>query len=163
MLCLLILAWAAAEQTLGIAMPLDATAVKVGAPVFVAELDLGKLKGDLRQIGWSPDGSELYIQTVEGAPPADRRRHYLVPSQGGVPASVDRQPDWAQAYGHSSRIDADGRLMLLDQERRKQIVAGVKDAMLPAWSTDGGRLAHVQKSGRRKFRLMWLSLTTLRS
>jgi hypothetical protein len=45
MLCLLILAWAAAEQTLGIRKPLDATAVEVGAPVFVAALDLGRLKG----------------------------------------------------------------------------------------------------------------------
>ena len=37
---------ALAEQTLGIAMPLDATAIKAGAPVPVAELDLGRLKGD---------------------------------------------------------------------------------------------------------------------
>jgi hypothetical protein len=45
------------------------------------------------------------------------------------------------------------------QERRKQTIAGVKDAVLPAWSTDGERLAYAQKSGRRKFRLMLVTLT----
>ena len=253
MLCLLILAWAAAEQTLGIAMPLDATAIKAGAPVLVTELDLGKLRGDLRQIGWSPDGTELYIQTVDGTPPTEHPRHYLVPATGGAPANVDRQPEWAQVYwafksdrsapgvptlmidvkqtlenlkfgtgsagaadggdragggtvmsganldraaqsqkvtvwrftlldqvvsefvnqrpipglmfswgprgtGVIAYTDADGRLMLLDQERRRQTIGGVRDAVLPAWSTDGERLAYAQKSGRRKYRLMSLSV-----
>jgi hypothetical protein len=57
----------------------------------VAELDLGKLKGDLREVCWSP-------------------------------------------------------------------VPGVKDALQPAWSTDGSRIAWVQKSGPRKFTLMWATV-----
>jgi hypothetical protein len=253
MLCLLILAWTAAEQTLGIAMPLDATVIRAGAPVVVTELDLGKLKGDLRQIGWSPDGAQLYIQTIDGTPPGEHPRHYLVPATGGTPASVDRQPEWAQTYwafksdrsapgvptlmidvkqtvenlkfgtgsagaadggdragggtvmsganldraaqsqkltvwrftlldeivsefvnqrpipglmfswgprgtGVIAYTDADGTLMLLDQERRKQTIGGVRDAVLPAWSTDGEHLAYAQKSGRRKYRLMCVTL-----
>jgi len=250
----LVVVSALAEQTLGIAMPLDATALEAGAPVLVTELDLGKLKGDLRQIGWSLDGAQFYIQTVDGTPPAEHPHHYLVPATGGVPASVDRQPEWAQAYwafksdrsapgvptlmidvkqtletlkfgtgsagaadggdragggtvmsganveraaqsqkvtvwrftlldeivsefvnqrpipglmfswgprgtGAIAYTDSDGRLRLLDQERRKQTIAGVKDAVLPAWSTDGERLAWAQKSGRRKFGLMLVTLT----
>ena len=48
-----------------------------------------------------------------------------------------------------------GRLTLIDQHRHKQTIAGVKDALLPAWSIDGTRLAWVQKTGRRKYTLLW--------
>ena len=36
--------------------------------------------------------------------------------------------------------------------KRKQSVPGVKDAVLPAWTTDGTRLAWVQKSGAQEIR-----------
>ena len=52
-----------------------------------------------------------------------------------------------------------GHLMLLDQHKHKHTVSGVKDALLPAWSTDGTRLAWVQKSGRKKFTLVWAPVT----
>jgi hypothetical protein len=48
-----------------------------------------------------------------------------------------------------------GHLMLLDQHKHKQTVSGVKDALLPAWSIDGTRLAWVRKIGRRKYTLVW--------
>jgi hypothetical protein len=53
-----------------------------------------------------------------------------------------------------------GRLTLLDREKHKQTVPGVKDALLPAWSTDGTRLAWVQKGGRRKYALLWATVST---
>jgi hypothetical protein len=49
--------------------------------------------------------------------------------------------------------------VLLDQHRHKQTVSGVKDALLPAWSTDGSRLAWVRKSGRRKYTLVWAAVS----
>jgi hypothetical protein len=52
-----------------------------------------------------------------------------------------------------------GHLMLLDRDRHKQTVSGVKDALLPAWSTDGMRLAWVQKGGRRKYTLVWATVS----
>jgi hypothetical protein len=50
--------------------------------------------------------------------------------------------------------DRDGRLLLLDQNKHKRMISGAKDAVLPAWSTDGMRLAWAQKAGRRKYTLM---------
>jgi hypothetical protein len=47
----------------------------------------------------------------------------------------------------------------LDQHTHKQVAPGVKNALLPAWSTDGARLAWVQKSGRRKYTRLWSTLT----
>lgn len=235
------------------AAPVDASTVKVGAPATVTELDLGKLKGELREVGWSSDGSELYVQTADGNPQSEKIRHYIVPIAGGAPKPVDAQPQWAldywtiksdrfapglrslmieveqkqekvrvgtgtgrpgeQAGGGAGTTPVDiektaegqwqnfarltvlgetvseflnqkpipglmfswgppgtgtiaytdrelGHLMLLDRNKHKQTVSGVKDALLPAWSTDGTRLAWVQKSGRRKYTLVWATVST---
>jgi hypothetical protein len=241
MWCLAIAASLLAAQTL------DVSALTLKTETIV-ELDLGQLKGDLRQIGWSPDASQLYIQTVDGQPPNEKIRHFIVGSEGGRLMPTDRQPEWAEEYWRfksdrsapgmaSLQIDVvqklenvrlgtgsgrpddagsgsgdsvtksaerqhqsvvqltlvgevvsefvnerpipglmfswgpegsgaiayttreDGRLMLLDAQRHKQAVAGVKDATLPAWSTDGTRLAWAQKTGRRKYNLVWAGVT----
>ena len=227
--------------------PVDASALSIGAPATVIELDLGKLKGELRQLGWSIDGTELYVQTADGNSNSERLRHYVVAVTGGAVKQVDAAPQWAvdywaiksdrfapglrsvmidvqqkqekikvgtgsgrpgQAGGSAGSTPVDiektaqgqwesmarltvfgetvsefvnqrpipglmfswgppgtgtiaftdreaGRLTLLDREKHKQTVSGVKDALLPAWSTDGTRLAWVQKAGRRKYTLLW--------
>jgi hypothetical protein len=229
--------------------PVDASAVKVGAPATITELDLGKLKGELRQLGWSIDGAELYVQTADGNPNAEKLRHYVVAVAGGAVKQADAPPQWALDYwtiksdrfapglrslmieleqkqenvkvgtgsgrpgemGIAAGVSADkiaegqkqilwrltvlgetvsefqntavipglmfswgppgtgtiaftdrelGRLTLLDRNKQKQIVSGVKDALLPAWSTDGTRLAWVQKAGRRKYALLWATVST---
>lgn len=235
------------------ATAVDASAVKVGAPSTVTELDLGKLKGDLRQLAWSRDGNELYIQTADGPAGTEKLRHYIVPVAGGAPKSIDSEPEWAtdywgfksdrfapglrslmieveqkqeklkvgtgsgrpgeQAGGSPGTTPVDiektaegqyqslarlkfagetisefqnqvpipglmfswgpvgsgamaytdrelGRLMLVDQHSHKQTIAGVKDALLPAWSTDGTRLAWVQKTARKKYTLVWAAVST---
>jgi len=231
------------------ATAVDVSIVKVGPPATVTELDLGKLKGELRQIGWSPDGSLLYVQTADGDPGSEKLRHYIVPVTGGVPKSIDAEPDWAATFwafksdrsapglatlmigfeqkqektkigtgsgrpgemGIGAGVSADkiaegqnqniarltlldetisefvnqmpipglmfswgpnfsgaiayttreaGQLILLDRNKHKQTVAGVKDALLPAWSIDGTRLAWVQKTARKKYALVWATVST---
>jgi hypothetical protein len=252
---LILLAWAlsaSAGQSPAPATPIDVSAVRVGAAAVVTQLDLGKLKGEPRQIGWSADRSQLYIQTAEGdGRSAPKLHHYVVAATGGEPKGVDAAPDWAEAFwtfksdrsapglvslmidveqkmetmkvgtGQAGALDREanpvggnlgnvetiakgndqnqkqqvvrfkllgetvsefvnarpvpglmfgwgparsgaiafvegdgGRLMLLDQQKHKQAVAGVKDALLPAWSIDGSRLAWLQRSGRKKYALM---------
>jgi len=232
--------------------PIDVSTLKLGAPVVVAALDLGKLKGELRQMSWAPDGSQLYIQTVEGPPTAEERRHYVVARDGGAIKTLDAEPAWAAAYwstksdraapglgsvmidveqkletmkfgtgsagaadrasnglgadniniasnvekaaegqrvvvvrlrlydetisefvnerplpglmfswgapksGAIAFTDRDGRLTLLDGQKRKQSVKAAKDAVLPAWSLDGSQLAWAQKTGRRKYTVMYV-------
>jgi len=240
-----ILAWVFASQ----APDVSAIALK---PVTVIDLDLGQLKGELRQIAWAPDDSQLYLQTAEGDPPREHLHHYVVASEGGPMKSIDRQPEWAQAYwafksdrnapgmpsleidvkqshektkigvgsgrpgtmatglgsdaaenasmanegqrgttwtfallgeivsefkdtrpipglmfswgpkgtGTIAFTDRDGRLTFLDRSKTKRTIAGVKDATLPAWSEDGSRIAYAVKQGRKKYQLVWCTITS---
>jgi hypothetical protein len=247
-LCLVAAIAGASAQRM--AMPFDVSTLIVGAPATVTELDLGKLKGELRQVGWSIDDTQLYVQTADGDPQSPKLHHYTVPVAGGAPKSVDAQPEWAKAYwadksdrtapgvpalmidveqkfetmkygtgsagaadrassglganninsgdnmdkaalserlnvvrltllgetvsefvneraipglmfgwgprgtGVIAYTDREGRLKLLDQDAHKRTIAAAKDALLPAWSTEGDRIAWVQKSGRKKYVLM---------
>jgi len=56
-------------------------------------------------------------------------------------------------------VDRQGRLSLVDERRRTQTAAGVKGAWMPAWSGDGARIAFLQKSGRRRYRVMIAAVT----
>jgi hypothetical protein len=81
-------------------LPQKATEVQL-APRVVASIDLGKMEGALiRQLAWSADGNELYLQTYD----ADRTAlpkaifHYVIPAEGGTPKQVAAIPEWAQGY-----------------------------------------------------------------
>lgn len=235
----------AAQQT-------EANRVSVSAPVTVVEIDLGKLKGDLRRLSWAPDGSQFYLQTAQ----ADARlgwkiRHYMVGTDGKGPTSVNDEPAWSASYwtwksaqsapgmasmtiavdqqtkrvsatatpmaGNAARGDPiaggaggvsaeevgnvtqqsqnvqvftlklkgevigefvnapaipgvtfgwgktgsglvafrrpDGKLVLMDAAGNKQEVSGAKNAILPAFTTDGARLAWLEKTGGKKYAL----------
>jgi hypothetical protein len=51
-------------------------------------------------------------------------------------------------------IGSGERLTLMDQQARRKVVATIKGASMPAWSSDGTRLAFLQKAGRKRYRLM---------
>jgi hypothetical protein len=70
-------------------------------PRVVAEIDLTSLKGRLlRQLAWSPDGSQLYLQTYTANSDASVKEvfHYVIAATGGALARVEAEPDWAHAY-----------------------------------------------------------------
>ncbi len=56
-------------------------------------------------------------------------------------------------------VDAKGRVSLFDRQKHKKTVPGTKDAVLPAWSPDGTRIAFLQKDNRRMYRLMTATVT----
>jgi Tol biopolymer transport system component len=41
----------------------------------------------------------------------------------------------------------------MDSKGKKQELTETKDAILPAWSPDGSRLAWLQKDGKKKYEL----------
>jgi hypothetical protein len=66
----------------------------------IAEVDTGKLKGDVARLSWSPDGSELYLQTVERDKTGvvKSAKHYLVSTAARTIKGVDQEPAWAAQY-----------------------------------------------------------------
>lgn len=252
---------------LAAAPQVEAPKIAAGQPAQVAEIDAGKLKGTLVRLAWSPDASQIYLQTADPDTRGNvKLRHYTMGLDGQPPKSVDAEPDWAPGYwawkssqaapGMASwriaieqqqkRMSAvsnpsggdmakgavggagssgggtvgsgggmsvgeaagaayntqnasvvtlklknevvgefvnapalpgttfgwgptgsglivftppDGRLVLMDSESRKLEVAGAKSAYLPAWTTDGKRIAYLEKSGRKKFLLRVVDVT----
>lgn len=106
-----------------------ADAVKISDPHKVAELDLGKLKGDhVSRMAWSADGSQLYVQTLEGdfGLPPKKLRHYVVSAADGSRKDVDAEPEWATAYwsqkSHHTSPDAQ-KIDLKDEVRVENTVS----------------------------------------
>jgi len=104
----------AQKMTLSIAQP-------------VAEVDAGKLKGNLERLAWSPDGVEFYIQTVE----RDSRfavkstKHYIVSTGSKNVKATDQEPAWASKYwtwksGQASPAAA-GFKILVDGPRQETV------------------------------------------
>jgi hypothetical protein len=255
MLSVLCLAWFVSGQAPAPPRALDVTLLHTSAPTVIADIDLGKLKGEPRQLSWSPDGELLYLQTAEGKPPEEKLRHYTVARVGGVVTTIDKAPDWAVRYwevkqdqfapgdlslkiqvdrrqenvkagmGPAGALDRqsnpagggapsggdlaigahgdylanvttltligeplltwvdvsraypgtrfswgpsgsgalvfaadDGRLCFFDAKKHRVFVDGPASVSMPAWSTDGARVAYLQKTGRKKSSIMWIDV-----
>jgi hypothetical protein len=48
-------------------------------------------------------------------------------------------------------VDQDRRVVIMDDQGRTQTCTRLTSAILPAWTSDGGRLAYLEKTGKRKF------------
>jgi hypothetical protein len=64
-----------------------------------------------------------------------------------------------QTLGLVAYRDTSGRLAIMGQQGQKQQVDGTKNVILPAWSTDGSRIAFLQKAGKNKYELFVVSVT----
>jgi hypothetical protein len=53
----------------------------------------------------------------------------------------------------------DGRVVIMDDQARKQEVSSSKSTLLPAWTDDGKRLAYLQRSGKSKVVLEIVDVT----
>lgn len=58
------------------------------------------------------------------------------------------------AYGNQA-----GRLALMDQHGQKLQVDSTKNVILPAWSSDGSKIAFLQRAGKNKFELYVVTVT----
>jgi hypothetical protein len=58
------------------------------------------------------------------------------------------------AYGNQS-----GHLALMDQQGQKQQIEATKNVILPAWSSDGSKIAFLQKSGKNKYDVFVVTVT----
>jgi len=79
--------------------PLPVGKLTITPPRSIATIDMNKLKGEPARLAWSPDGSQLYLQTVErsGKPDATSR-HYVFSVDSGEKKDLQSQPEWVPAY-----------------------------------------------------------------
>lgn len=78
--------------------PIAVGSAKLQTPATIAQLDMGKLKGEPFRAGWSPDGRQFYLQTVEGPfhkPTAVR--HYVIDATDGKVQNAEGEPAWFAA------------------------------------------------------------------
>src|SRR6188472_1137763 len=75
-------------------------AVQLSAPALISTIDTGKLKGEPTQLGWSADGTKLFLQTSErdGQGMVTNPRYFVMSAAAGKPEPVKEQPDWAVEY-----------------------------------------------------------------
>jgi hypothetical protein len=234
----------------------DARQLTLAAPQAIVEVDTAKLKGQVSNLSWSPDGKDMYLQTVEKNRNGTVKsaKHYLVSlaqkslksgdqppwvtqytawksalaspaaplfrialeereetktataavgdlAKGGGAGGGDRGPipgtsaeevgaianqsykvhvwslklkgtvigewlnegvvpginwGWAPAPARLiafTKRDG-GPMTVMDEQGRKQEIAGPKNAILPAWSPDGSKIAWLEKKGGKTFDLM---------
>lgn len=245
--------------TLALWQAASAKTAQVSAPAMVSTIDASKLKGEPTQLGWSPDGTKLSLQTAvrDKLGMVTNPRSYVMSASDGKPEPVDAPPSWAAEYwawksGQSApgsptfRIEikedqrvatavsspmggglakggadtsgaggttADdvalhgqqaqkqrvvtltskgetvgefvgqqflpgytfswspaalgmmaygnqsGRLALMDQQGQKQQIDATKNVILPAWSSDGSKIAFLQKAGKNRYELVVVTVT----
>ena len=67
-----------------------------------------------------------------------------------------------RSSGAIAFTDREGRLFVMDKQRRKRAIGSAKNALLPAWSADGARLAWVQKARGKKWTLVFADMRSER-
>lgn len=77
-----------------------ALSVQLSTPTRVATIDTDKVKGEPTQLAWSPDGTQLFLQTSErdSAGMTKNPRFYVLSIAGGKIDHLDAQPAWAAEY-----------------------------------------------------------------
>lgn len=89
--------------------PLPVGSLVFSKPATIARLDMGQLKGEPSQLVWSADGTQFYVQTLEGGfgRPNVTLRHYLFDAATGQKSDLAAEPDWAAAtWAQKSHRDA---------------------------------------------------------
>ena len=242
-------------------MTVLALAVQFSAPARISTIDTGKLKGEPTELAWSPDGTQLFLQTSERDVTGmiKNPRLFVMAAADGKPQPVDAAPDWVTDYwtwksnkyapgsktlgvevkedqrlavataspmggalakggtsgdpggggtsveeasSHAAQMqklhvflltlngenvgefvnqqflpgytfgwspkslamlayrNQSGKLGIMSVEGgKKQQIDSTKDVILPAWSTDGSKIAFLQRSGKTKFDLYVVTVT----
>ncbi len=85
---------------LGVMRAASAPSLVVDTPARIAEIDAGKLKGEPTELGWSPDGTKLFLQTSQRDTQAmiTNPRYFVMSASGGTPEPVAAKPDWETEY-----------------------------------------------------------------
>ena len=153
--------------------PLRVPDLTISRPARIVELDMDVLMGQPFRLAWSPDGSQLYVQTLEGTW-ADANtgranvtlRHYLFATSGG-PSTGDLQeaPDWFVGYWatKAGRHAPDVPALMIDlkKDREKRTTTAVPMGGDLAKGGTGSGSTPVADAGAAAYNTQWVLVHTM--
>ena len=140
--------FALAPLTLAAQSALRVTDLKFSEPRVIGQLDMDKLKGQPYRMGWSPDGSQLYLQTTEGTfadanAGRTKIRHYLFSSSDGSKKDLQGPPDWFAdywnaKYGQTAPGAPNLRIEVRTDQRKQSATSAPMGGDLARGGVEGG-------------------------
>ena len=114
--------------------------------------ETGTSSGDALAAAYATQRAVVHMMQLEGATIGEFVNSVIVPGLtfGWAPRGTK-----AIAFAEPKS----GRVIVMNAEGATRQVDGSKDALLPAWSQDGARLAWLQQDGRRKYVLRVASVS----
>jgi hypothetical protein len=112
-------------------VPKQVGSLSVAPAKSVAEIDIDKIKGQPSRLAWSTDGSEIYVQMLNGQfgkIDPSKLSHHIYKVADGQHQQVGSEPDWAAAYWtvKSGQASPDGgafRIELKSETKKQQTVS----------------------------------------
>jgi hypothetical protein len=108
--------------------------------------DTGTSAGDAGAAAYAAQTATAHVMLLRGVTVGEFVNSVIVPGM-----TFGWGPKGSKAIAFTS--EKNGRVVIMDADGSKQEISASRDAILPAWSQDGARLAWLQKDGRRTFGL----------
>jgi hypothetical protein len=111
--------------------PLKIGSLAIGPAADLGTIDTDKVKGQPSRLAWSPDGSQVYVEMMDGQfanRAAATFSHHVYTLQNGDRQQVAAAPEWATAYwtaksGQASPDVATFKIDLKSETRKEKTVS----------------------------------------
>jgi WD40-like Beta Propeller Repeat len=125
-------------------------------------------KGGLEGSGSGPVGAGATAGAMDAAMQSQVAHYWTLKLKGEVVGEFVNAAaipgltfGWAPANtGLIAFANRDGRIVIMDDQGRKQEIASSRSALLPGWTDDGKRLAFLERVGKNKVSLKVVEVTT---
>lgn len=106
------------------------------------EIDSSAVKGRIRQLAWSPDGREMYLQTFDVNRDNTPKEffHYSIALPGGAVKTLSAAPAWATAYitWKSDKNAPGDQTLAIDLEQARKRLDTTGASMAGSMATGSG-------------------------
>jgi dipeptidyl aminopeptidase/acylaminoacyl peptidase len=123
----------------------DPLQITFSEPARIVDIDTTKLKGEISRLAWSPDATQMYLQTTErdSAGAIKEAHHYVLALNGTAPKRVDQEPEWAATYWNWKSAQAAPalpgfRIEVEDRQQRRTNTATPMGGDLARGAPEGG-------------------------
>ena len=134
--------------------PLQVDTLSFSEPSTIAEIDTSNVKGQPARLAWSPDGTQLYLQMLDGqfGQAGAKSSHHAFDGTSGRRQELRAEPEWASAYWvtKSAQASPDGPAMKVELKSENRTASTVSTPMGGALARGGTDRRHGHRSRRRR-------------